>query len=307
MNPTWISAIEQNVSSVAISRDALGLRFPGHAGLHFGRSIELPRPGSLGSGASVPRDESHIILESLVNELSLRELRRVLRSASDQVRVGGVVTLFLLDPDRFPSDCWPGEQHSIYDRPTRYRPLRQIYEIARLFPCRVRTPRPIAETPVVRVDLERLTDIPHRRDPDPRHRYGRETAYRRFDRLEEPEILDDLVYGLASMKPRPGHRVLSIGVNDARELELFEEVGSRQLELCGVDWNHSAIAAAHCISRSWDLPSPAPLPYTGFMALDSAGNSLPQSLLVPKIAAGIVVRLCTTYIPAEYKHIYIYI
>ena len=46
------------------------------------------------------------------------------------------------------------------------------------------------------------------------------------------------------MKPRPGQRVLSIGVNDARELELFEEVGARQLELWGVDWNHSAIAAA---------------------------------------------------------------
>lgn len=75
-------------------------------------------------------------------------------------------------------------------------------------------------------------------------KYGAESPYRRFDRLEEPEILGDLCYAASRLRPEPGEVVLSLGCNDARELEMFDFEQRRDLEFIGVDVAPSAIEAA---------------------------------------------------------------
>ncbi len=81
-------------------------------------------------------------------------------------------------------------------------------------------------------------------ESDIAERYGETSNYRRFDRLEEPETADDLYYAAARLHPRPGERVLALGVNDARELEMFAPPVRDEIELWGIDHSPSAIAAA---------------------------------------------------------------
>lgn len=194
-----------------------------------------------------PRGSREAIgLASLSNELSLIELRRFLHRACYLLRAGGELTFIARDPDEFPDGLWPGEPASFDGRAERYRPLRQYLELLRLFPLSVRTPRSL-ELPrggrFLAWRAVRTEDVEVPGSPgEPRERYGR--AYRRFDRLEEPEITDDLLYAAARLRPTVGERVLALGVNDGRELEMFAPATRAAVEFWGIDHSNEAIAEA---------------------------------------------------------------
>ena len=199
---------------------------------------ELPPPGSLSS----------VALGNLANDLSMVQLRRFLHRACHLLEVGGTWEMVARHPDigRAQQPLWPGER---FADGGRYRPLRHFVELARLFPCELRLPVPI-DADRIRVVGERIGDAArvHRAQGEADEKYGPQSDYRRFDRLEEPEIVDDLLYGLSRLPLSERSRVLAVGVNDGRELKLIDEVlrGSRvdAPALWGIDVSQSAIDAA---------------------------------------------------------------
>jgi SAM-dependent methyltransferase len=79
---------------------------------------------------------------------------------------------------------------------------------------------------------------------DDDQKYGSDSRYRRFDRLEEPEILDDWCYAASKLRPKPGETVLSLGCNDGREFEMFSAEQQAGVRFVGVDVAQSAIESA---------------------------------------------------------------
>ncbi|MEM7262751.1 MAG: class I SAM-dependent methyltransferase [Planctomycetota bacterium] len=206
------------------------------------------------TASTEPRALHRLVLTQLSNDLTLRELRRVFRAASRMLAPAGVLSIACADPDLAPSGTWPGAPQPLPEgRTTQHRPWRQLLELARILPFDSRTPRPVggASSWLFRMEFVRQAatheeDLAKTEDTDAAvadARYGSDSRYRNFDRLEEPEILDDLAYAAASMKPRDNERVLSIGVNDGRELEIFAEVHAWP-ELWGIDLAESAIERA---------------------------------------------------------------
>ncbi|MEM7165754.1 MAG: hypothetical protein AAF581_09835 [Planctomycetota bacterium] len=203
------------------------------------------------------------------------ELRRFLQRACWLLTVGGTWEFLARSPDAVRSERseppWPGETVSVNGRNELYRPLRHYTELARLFPCEIRLPERVEDAAggdenLLRISGERCAEpLPPEVSPDnaaevpPQpldDKYGSTSDYRRFDRLEEPEIVDDLLYGLSRLRLGTARRVLGLGVNDGRELALIAEVlpasgSSRDVsgsaarpELWGIDAAASAIAAA---------------------------------------------------------------
>ncbi|MEM7517513.1 MAG: class I SAM-dependent methyltransferase [Planctomycetota bacterium] len=203
-----------------------------------------------------PGSFEEVSLRPLANRLELRELREFLHRASYLVQPGGRVCFVTRDPDDYPDDIWPGEQVELQGSTERARSLRQILELLRLFPLRVRTPRHVDATGKDRLpemhDLQWIatrTSAPEQpartgSSAPIQERYAPTSAYRRFDRLEEPEIADDLYYAASRLRPLPSERVLALGVNDGRELEIFESKVRDQIDLWGIDHSVSAIEAA---------------------------------------------------------------
>ena len=192
---------------------------------------------------------SCVSLAPLANELTLRELRRFLHRACFLLREGGELRFVARDPDDVPEGTWPGEPVVFGGVVERYRPLRHFVELLRLFPLRVRTPRAIDGPELGRLGafhewraVRTAEATALERDAPPEERYA--GTYRRFDRLEEPETADDLFYAAARLRPRPGERVLALGMNDGRELEMFAPAVRAEVELWGIDHSPAAVAAA---------------------------------------------------------------
>ncbi|MEZ6196635.1 MAG: hypothetical protein R3F20_13065 [Planctomycetota bacterium] len=207
------------------------------------RGLEgLPHPGSLG----------HVVLDAPGEHVTTAELRRFLHRAARLLAPDGIAVWCDRDPEIAErAGLFPG---SVLEEGGRHRSLRQHLELLRLFPFRPLTPRP------VRDDRPRLVLAGARERPAAAFsgsreetegieraeaRYGTGSLYRRFDRLFEPEILDDLLYGLARLRLPEAPRVLALGCNDGLELEAVGEVlGHDRAELWGIDLAPSAIEAA---------------------------------------------------------------
>ena len=179
----------------------------------------------------LPLDTRHgfVFVEPIASTLNLRALRSVLHRCVRLLRVGGHGHLVLADPDdlrqRQP-EAWPGDAIPFERETHHYRPWRQWWELLRLFPLVPMTPRLIPEVSdapkFLLLSFEKTAEVSSlSRESESSDKYGAQSSYRRFDRLEEPEILDDWCYAASKLRPQPGETVLSLGCNDGRELEMF--------------------------------------------------------------------------------------
>ena len=206
-------------------------------------AFELDRPFDQLEEAKYQR----ISLGPLANLLDLAGLRRFLHRACYLTPDGGEIHFLSRDPDDV-SGLWPGELYMRDGFQERYRPLRHFVELLRLFPCEVKTPQPVRlsrEGSFLHWRAERLPRVEYAEaQATPSLRYDPGTQYRRFDRLEEPETADDLYYASALLKPRTKERILALGVNDGRELEMFDAEQRAAVEFWGVDHSEKAISKA---------------------------------------------------------------
>lgn len=223
-----------------------------------------------------PQEEklSSISLDHWGSDLTMAQLRQVSFVASSVLKKQGIFfclvrnSEYLLQKEE--KTFWPGEV--VAKEEEYFRPLRHYVELFRLFGLRLKPPlllgtSGVKEEPpfmilnaVKEVSLdEKASHIP---SPDKREKednedfdeaeiqdycekkYGMETDYRCFNRLEEPEIIDDLLYGASQLRPRKNDKVLSIGVNDGREFDIFRAFLNKSLSFYGIDAAASAIEEA---------------------------------------------------------------
>lgn len=208
----------------------------------------------------VPKQD-HVLFLGLSNRLDMVDFRKLCHRAAHILNQGGCFEYFARNPDEVLEQKsprpWPGERVEIDDQEEIYRPLRQHLELLRLFGFRLKIPRPLPspspeeagflhmravkdEVAVPHLKPVHNDDLIQRCD----EKYGPNSPYRRFNRLEEPEIVDDLLYGLRSMGLKDGDRVLGLGSNDGRELQLFERIGLKKLQLIGIDASKAATKEA---------------------------------------------------------------
>lgn len=208
------------------------------------------------------RPRSWVTLDPAADSLSMLDLRRCAHRAASLLKPGGLFWFWIRDPDDIaatvndsedgesvPFDStalpWPGEW--VAERQAFVRPWRHYHELFRLFPFRLLSPTELTLDDGTRGYLlraKRLSTVTTPSEVPPTERYAPDSLYHRFNRLEEPEILDDLLYGASRLALTPGDRVLSLGVNDAREWTMFQNPAASQLELWGIDHALEGIARA---------------------------------------------------------------
>ncbi|MCP5020804.1 MAG: class I SAM-dependent methyltransferase [bacterium] len=198
-------------------------------------------------------EHANIILDPIANTLSMRELRLFLHRCSRLLKVGGRGHMTMANPDhlrRIEPSCWPGEQLKFEGQIHRYRPWRQWWELLRLFPLNPQTPIAIPSSEIspkfLWLSFEKTNEQSSLADGhvDCDQKYGTHSSYRYFNRLEEPEILDDWCYAASKLRPVRGETILSLGCNDGREFEMFSPEQQRGVRFVGVDASQSAIESA---------------------------------------------------------------
>ena len=187
---------------------------------------------------ATPRFDTQPLSDILV------ELRRRL-SGSDSAE------LIVPHPDLALGDGavhYPGEPFEQDGHPLRHRPLRLWIDLAERLGCRLRLPEPVPPHHV-RLAFERLgPEAPwHRSDAAPDDKYGAASAFARLNKLEEPRCLIDYLEALERAALKPGARVLSLGVNDGKELDVFALLDPELadgLTFVGIDHSAGALGSA---------------------------------------------------------------
>jgi hypothetical protein len=200
----------------------------------------------------------HVILAAPSNQLDMVDLRKVCHRAASVLSMDGRLHTIAHNPDlvlgSHQGRPWPGEWVDVNGSQEHYRPLRQHFELLRLFGFRLEVPRPSPkndspylilsavkeEVSITHIENSKNTELLQRCD----EKYGAQSPYRRFNRLEEPEIVDDMLYGMHKMGLSNGDTVLGPGCNDGREFALFERMNLNGLRFIGLDAAPSSIEEA---------------------------------------------------------------
>jgi len=229
----------------------------------------LPRLASLEHRR--PDGDGAILLGLLLNERPLLQLFPLLKELAGQLEPGEALILGMLDPDwvlaRSGRRPWPGEGIDFEGQSWIHRPLRQLFELCARLGLRLQCPRSLpGEPPLILASAIKeecapshgaivaggcprasLESVPAESlDDRCERKYGVASPYRRFDRLEEPEILDDWLAALRRLEATASSSplALSLGCNDGRELDLLADFGYSEDALYGIDAAPSAVAAA---------------------------------------------------------------
>jgi SAM-dependent methyltransferase len=159
-----------------------------------------------------------------------------------------MVSLRVLDPDRG-RGLYAGERVAQGGQVFVHRPLRVWLDLAERMGLRLAMPRP-ADDGLVRLDFS-LLDEGARWEPGEdvpvSEKYGRESAYQRISKVEDPGVVLDLADALERVGLGANARVLDLGVNTGDELVLLSTLWpalGRSATFVGVDHSASAIAVA---------------------------------------------------------------
>jgi len=149
----------------------------------------------------------------------------------------GEATLHVPDPDDGHAlGLYPGEPGP---RGT-HRPLLTWTDTADLLDAHLHTPVPVPEG--LRLHFRSRVTPPRDRSAS---RYGADSDFQRADKLQDPHLLHDLHEAWTRANLPPDARVLSLGVNSARELDVLHLAYPGQaLHVTGVDLDESALRLA---------------------------------------------------------------
>jgi trans-aconitate methyltransferase len=196
--------------------------------------------------------EQGIMFSRPIGTTPVTKLQRLLR----ECRSFGSIFLLARDPDAAHLDCVDGETCSEETGSWIYRPWRQFLDLAELADCYLHLPRRVGS--LLLLEFEAVEKRSSWKD-DPRrgqeksaeeydNKYGAGSLYNRFNRFEEPWVADEMLHAFDRARLQPGDRVLSVGVNSGKELDLFRQWKDgelfSQLEFTGIDIAPSAIEQA---------------------------------------------------------------
>jgi len=197
-------------------------------------------------------DKQGILFSCPIGTTPVTKLQQLLRDC----RGFGSIFLLAQDPDVAHQECVDGETCDDENGRWIYRPWRQFLDMAELADCYLHLPRRVGSLLLLEFEaIEKKSSWKN----DPRRgqeksaeeyddKYGVHSLYNRFNRFEEPWVADEMLHAFDRARLRPADRVLSIGVNSGKELELFREWNNGKLfdklEFTGIDIAPSAIEEA---------------------------------------------------------------
>ncbi len=219
------------------------------------RRLDQPGYAPLAGHLNETENAPDWVLGHLTNLLPLRVLRSRLLDLRAEIEPSGTLASLARLPEPEEVRVWPGQpisngpaldNSSLTLLPSElYRPLRHYLELARITGFEIAPPHCVDRKE--RLYAFRWVPVPlQSRELAPSEeneaKYGVDSNYREFLRSEEPECLDDIAYAFSRLQPRSGERLLSLGCNDALELEAVEL--PEGLKIVGVDSAQTAISQA---------------------------------------------------------------
>ena len=181
------------------------------------------------------------------------EVMSWLTSRMEKAQPGEIICFEVLNPDQ--TGGFEGQPLIHAGRRFVYRSLKTWFDLAERLGLKLLMPQP-AEPPFILMRLQMLKEPGKSlhscedagKPLDPRERYGTDTNFGRIDKLEEPHFLADYCQALNSVKLSSDARILSVGVNNARELAPFQWLFAPRVfgnfQFVGIDYCKSAIARA---------------------------------------------------------------
>jgi len=121
-----------------------------------------------------------------------------------------------------------------------HRPYSVWLDVADRLECYFLTPSSLGE----QVELTFVKSVARASERDV-ERYDPDAQFGRVNKLEDPCFVEDFLEALGRINLKAGARVLSVGVNTGRELELLEwAYPDLALEVVGLDLNSRALGVA---------------------------------------------------------------
>lgn len=173
-------------------------------------------------------------------------LSQILAWLRSELETGGEARLNVPDPDAGHAlNLYPGEVGAA----GVHRPYLSWQDAADLLDAHFLTP--VRAGDLVQLHFRRRATAPRDRSST---RYAAGSEFSRIDKLEDPHFLHDLGEALTRAKLRPGARVLSLGVNSGRELDLLEQVyPGHAFQVLGLDLEPSALEVAQARHPAYDF------------------------------------------------------
>jgi hypothetical protein len=172
------------------------------------------------------------------------------------------IVLRVLDPD-LGRGCYPGERVEHGGREWVHRPFRVWVDLAERLGLRLLTPRALGDGRIeLRFEvLDRSASWQLDEVEDPTDKYGVDSGYARISKLEDPELVLDVADALDRIDPKPGARILDIGVNTGDEIALIGALRPElreTAEFVGIDHSRSALEVARGASAARTIASSRP-------------------------------------------------
>jgi len=174
-------------------------------------------------------------MSDAVLSFSTEPLYLVLEYLRNTLEREGQVRVRVPNPD-LGLGLYPGEQTEA----ETHRPYSVWLDVADRLECHFLTPLHLGE----QVELTFMKSEARAVQPT-LEKYDPDSEFGRVNKLEDPCFLEDMLEALKRMNLKQGARVLSMGVNTGRELELLEQVyPDLALEVVGIDLNPRALEVA---------------------------------------------------------------
>jgi len=170
-----------------------------------------------------------------VLSFSLEPLYLILEQVRSTLKREGRVRVRVPNPD-LALGLYPGERTEA----GIHRPYSVWLDMADRLECYFLTPSSLGE----QVELTFVKSQARASEQDV-EKYDPDSEFGRINKLEDPCFLEDMLEALKRINLKAGARVLSVGVNTGRELELLEQVyPDLALEVIGLDLNARALEVA---------------------------------------------------------------
>ena len=173
-------------------------------------------------------------------------LSEILDWLRSELGSGGEARLNVPAPDAGHAlNLYPGETGPV----GIHRPYLSWQDAADLLDAQFLTP--VQAGDLVQLHFRRRQTVPRDRSSG---RYAAGSEFSRIDKLEDPHFLHDLSEALTRAKLQPGARVLSLGVNSGRELDLLEHVyPGHAFQVLGLDLEPSALEVARARHPAYEF------------------------------------------------------
>ena len=172
-------------------------------------------------------------------EESLFEVSQYLKA---QLEKQEVLSFCVPNPD-LGIGCYTGEL--IQDSNLIHRAWSVWFDLAERLECRFSIPMLYGEHYVCLTFTKLFAVSSSEAHLGKHEKYGAQSEFGRMNKLEESDFLLTYLEALERIKLQAGERVLSLGINTAKEFKVFDYLGlAQELQFTGIDYSETALRKA---------------------------------------------------------------